>query len=125
VLSFLFDKRNVLMDKRNVLMDKRDVLMNKRNVLMNKRDVLMNKRNVSMYVFLASIMTIPWPWPWLWPWRPPADLTHLHRLLRTAESRARMVHIHDTSAFVGSALWCWVKEGWDWLFMLLQDALLK
>jgi hypothetical protein len=31
----------------------------------------------------------------------------------------------DTSAFVGSALGCWVKEGWDWLIMFLQDALLK
>jgi hypothetical protein len=28
-------------------------------------------------------------------------------------------------AFVGSALGCWVKEGWDWLIMFLQDALLK
>jgi hypothetical protein len=25
---------------------------------------------------------------------------------------------------VGSALGCWVKEGWDWLFIFLQDALL-
>ena len=27
--------------------------------------------------------------------------------------------------FVGSALGCWVKEGWDWLIMFLSDALLK
>jgi hypothetical protein len=26
---------------------------------------------------------------------------------------------------VGSALGCWVKAGWDWLFIFLQDALLK
>jgi hypothetical protein len=25
----------------------------------------------------------------------------------------------DTSAFDGSALGCWVKEGWDWLIMFL------
>jgi hypothetical protein len=31
----------------------------------------------------------------------------------------------DTSASVGSALGCSVKEGWDWLIMFLQDALLK
>jgi hypothetical protein len=26
---------------------------------------------------------------------------------------------------VGSALGCWVNEGWDWLFIFLQDMLLK
>jgi len=31
----------------------------------------------------------------------------------------------DTSVFVGSALGCWVKEGWDWLFIILQEMLLK
>jgi hypothetical protein len=30
-----------------------------------------------------------------------------------------------TSALVGSALGCWVNEVWDWLFMFLQDVLLK
>ncbi len=27
--------------------------------------------------------------------------------------------------FVGSALGCWLNEGWYWLFIFLQDALPK
>ncbi len=36
-----------------------------------------------------------------------------------------MKFAHSMGAFVGSALGCWVKEGWDWLITFLQDTLLK
>jgi hypothetical protein len=29
------------------------------------------------------------------------------------------------SGFFGSALGSWVREGWDWLFIFLQDMLLQ
>jgi hypothetical protein len=39
----------------------------------------------------------------------------------------RMYVCHDVCVcmHLGPALGCWVKEGWDWLFIFLQDALLK
>ncbi len=40
-------------------------------------------------------------------------------------SRARGVLISDTSAPCWSVLVCWMNEGWDWLFIFLQDTMLK
>ena len=47
------------------------------------------------------------------------------RALTTENKHAHTESIHILAKSVGSALGCWVKEGWDWLFIFLQDALLK